>query len=70
MALKIGDLITAVIGVVIGLALLPVVTSSVTGAIDVNTSPSVIALLHIVPLLYIIVIVVGMVAYVVIRGKE
>lgn len=70
MAMHIGDLLTAVIGVVVGLALLPVVNDAIATAQANTTSSTLDSLLGIVPMLYIIVIVVGMVAYVVVKGKS
>ena len=70
MAIHIGDLITGVIGIVVGLALLPVVNESIETA-KVNMSSSALsALLGIIPMLYVIVLVVGMTAYVVVKGKQ
>lgn len=77
MAIHIGDLITAVIGVVVGLALLPVVNGSIeqargwngTNYIS-NMSGGLVALLNIVPMLYIVIIVVGMITFVVVKSKS
>lgn len=61
--MKISNLITALVGAVIGLALLPVVSSSVAIASECASS-TISALLSVIPILYVVVIVGGMVAYV------
>jgi uncharacterized membrane protein len=59
-------LIEGVIGAVIGVALLPVLTSAIATANVTGTAGS---LLNIVPTLYVIVIVVGVVAYIYVQNK-
>jgi len=68
MALQVGELITAVIGSVIGIALLPVLTSAIDSAKG-NVSGIGSTLLDIVPIIYIIVIVSAMAFYVYAKGK-
>jgi uncharacterized membrane protein len=66
---EVNSLINAVIGVVIGLALLPVLTSSINSAKE-NATGIVGVLLDIIPVLYVIVLVVGLVWYLKSKGGE
>ena len=66
------SLIQGLIATVIGLALLPVIQEFVdglTGTSMVYESTSVGALIDLIPVIYIIVLVVGLVAYVVVSRK-
>lgn len=63
--LSIADLIMAMVGIVVGLVLLPVVNTSVTTAqADYNSSSTMYALIGLIPILYVILIVGAAVAYV------
>ena len=68
MALKTSDIITAVVGIVLGLALFPVVTDSIT---TINATDGTITdtLLDLVPILYIIMLIVGIAGYLYFKGR-
>jgi uncharacterized membrane protein len=68
MGLSTGDIITAVIGVVLGLSLFPVVTSAIT---TINATAGTIqdTLLDLIPVLYIIMLIVGIAGYLYVRGR-
>lgn len=68
MGLATGDIITAVVGVVLGLALYPVITSSIT---TINATAGTIqdTLLDLVPVLYIIMLIVGIAGYLYVKGR-
>jgi len=63
--MKARTLIEALIGIVIGVALYPVVQSTVGNASATGTNAT---LLNLIPLLYIIVIVAGVAAYVYLKS--
>lgn len=59
-------LIEGLIGAVVGFALLPVLSSSIT---DANLTGATASLANVIPVLYVVVILVGIVAYIYIRNK-
>lgn len=66
MALSPKELIGALIAVVVGLSLYPVISDTVT---DINETGTIGTLLDLIPLLYIIVIVAGVAGYVYMKAK-
>lgn len=67
----IRPLFEAMLLFVIGLALLPIITSSTaTAADDPNSSASVVVLVGLLPLLYVLILIVGAISYVYFRSRN
>lgn len=61
--MQIRNVLTAIVGVVVGFALLPIINTAITTASEGVNNPIVVALLGLAPILYILGILAGLVYF-------